>query len=176
MDTYIIYIYIYDVSVHAAPRQPPSGVRLTVIEEDTALVSWREPTEPNVVVTHYTILYATQKSWLAGHWQVLQREGESESSLYTHTHTQSSPGFLTSAASLRPLTGSHTMALLEKLEPGNVYLVKIAASNQVGDGPFSGLVELPLRHGNNHRSKNPRHSDTLPDPAGRQSDTLQSWW
>lgn len=47
-----------------------------MIEDDTALVSWREPTEPNVVVTHYTILYASQKAWLAGHWQIMQREGE----------------------------------------------------------------------------------------------------
>lgn len=51
-------------------------MRVTLIEDDTALVSWREPTEPNVAVTHYTILYASQKAWLAGHWQIIQREGE----------------------------------------------------------------------------------------------------
>lgn len=49
---------------------------MTLIEDDTALVSWREPTEPNVAVTHYTILYASQKAWLAGHWQIIRREGE----------------------------------------------------------------------------------------------------
>ncbi|XP_076589614.1 protogenin B-like [Chaetodon auriga] len=124
---------VYHRTLPAAPSQPPTGVRVTLIEEDTALVSWREPTEPNVVVRHYTILYATQRAWLAGHWQILQREG------------------------------SHTMALLEKLEPGNVYVVKVSASNQVGDGPFSNIVELALKHGNTHRSKNPRHSDSLPD-------------
>lgn len=58
------------------PSQPPAGVRVTLIEDDTVLVSWREPTEPNVVITHYTIMYASQKSWLTGHWQILQREGE----------------------------------------------------------------------------------------------------
>ncbi|XP_010744718.2 protogenin B [Larimichthys crocea] len=119
---------VHHRTLPAAPSQPPVGVRANMIEDDTALVSWREPTEPNVVVTHYTILYASQKAWLAGHWQIMQREG------------------------------SHTMALLEKLEPGNVYLVKIAASNQVGDGPFSNIVELPLKRGN----KNPRHSDSFP--------------
>ncbi|KAG7245479.1 hypothetical protein INR49_010930 [Caranx melampygus] len=117
------------------PSQPPAGLRVTLIEDDTALVSWREPTEPSVVVTHYTILYASQKAWMAGHWQMMQREG------------------------------SHTMALLEKLETGNVYLVKISASNQVGDGPFSNIVELAVRRGNSHRSKNPRHSDSSPDTA-----------
>ncbi|XP_008287962.1 protogenin B [Stegastes partitus] len=123
----------YHQTLPAAPSNPPAGVRVTLIEDDTALVSWREPTEPNVMVTHYTILYASQKAWLSDHWQKVQREG------------------------------SHTMALLEKLEPGNVYLVKIAASNSVGDGPFSSIVELVLRRGNMHRSKNPRHSDNFPD-------------
>uniref|UniRef100_A0A669DLJ3 Protogenin n=1 Tax=Oreochromis niloticus TaxID=8128 RepID=A0A669DLJ3_ORENI len=117
----------------AAPSQPPAGVRVTLIEEDTALVSWREPTESNVVITRYTILYASQKDWIAGHWHKVQREG------------------------------SHTMALLEKLEPGNIYLVKIAASNEVGEGPFSEIVELAPKRGNVHRSKNPRHSDWFPD-------------
>ncbi|XP_034540966.1 protogenin B-like [Notolabrus celidotus] len=126
---------LYHRTLPAAPSQPPAGVRITLIEDDTALVSWREPTEANVVVTHYTILYASQKAWISGHWQILQREG------------------------------THTMALLEKLEPGNMYLVKISASNQVGDGPFSNIVELVLKRGNTHRSKNPRHSDRFPDPT-----------
>lgn len=67
-------------------------------------------------------------------------------------------------------SGSHTMALLEKLEPGNVYLVKIAASNQVGDGPFSNIVELPLKRGN----KNPRHSDNFPHTTGKHHETLET--
>ncbi|KAM4572442.1 LOW QUALITY PROTEIN: protogenin B-like [Odontesthes bonariensis] len=124
---------VYHQTLAAAPGQQPAGVRVTLIEDDTALVSWREPTEPNVIITHYTILYASQKAWMAGHWQKIQREG------------------------------SHTMALLEKLEPGNVYLVKICASNRVGDGPFSDIVELAPRRGHIHRSKNPRHSDHFPD-------------
>uniref|UniRef100_A0A667WVY4 Protogenin homolog b (Gallus gallus) n=1 Tax=Myripristis murdjan TaxID=586833 RepID=A0A667WVY4_9TELE len=124
---------VYHRTLAAAPSQPPAGVRVTLIEDDTALVSWREPPEPNVVVTHYTILYASQEAWLAGHWQIMQKEG------------------------------SNTMALLEKLEPGNTYLVKISASNQVGDGPFSSTVELALQRGNGHRSKNPRHSDMFSD-------------
>ncbi|KAF7656337.1 hypothetical protein LDENG_00042810 [Lucifuga dentata] len=124
---------VYHRTLPTVPSQPPEGVWVTLIEDDTALVSWREPTEPNVVVTHYTILYASQEAWMAGRWQVMQREG------------------------------SHTMALLEKLEQGNVYLVKISASNQVGDGPFSNTVELVMQRGNSHRSKNPRHSDNFPD-------------
>ncbi|XP_068596046.1 protogenin B-like [Brachionichthys hirsutus] len=125
---------VYHRTLPAAPSRPPGGVRATLIEDDTALVSWREPSEPSVVVEHYTILYASQKAWLAGRWQTMQKEG------------------------------SHTMALLEKLEPGNSYLVKISACNQVGDGPFSDIVELRPKHGNNYRSKNPRHSDNVPDP------------
>lgn len=50
------------------------------------------------------------------------------------------------------------MALLEKLEPGNVYLVKISASNQAGDGPFSITVELPVLSGNAQPGKTPRHT------------------
>uniref|UniRef100_A0A8C7HGN1 Protogenin n=1 Tax=Oncorhynchus kisutch TaxID=8019 RepID=A0A8C7HGN1_ONCKI len=95
-----------------------------------------EPEENNLAVTHYTILYASQRAWLAGHWQILQREG------------------------------SNTMVLLERLEPGNVYLVKISASNLMGDGPFSTTVELALGPGPRHRGKSPRHSD-----SGSSSDT-----
>lgn len=70
------------------------------------------------------------------------------------------------------------MALLEKLEPGSIYLVKLCASNRVGDGPFSDTVELALKHGHVHRSKNPRHSDSLPDTAGQQLKTQKhpTWW
>lgn len=49
---------------------------MTLIEDDTVLVSWRAPMDPRVVVTHYTLLYASQKGWLAGRWQILQRDGE----------------------------------------------------------------------------------------------------
>lgn len=64
------------ISLCTAPSQPPAAVRITLIEDDTALVSWREPVEPNVDVSRYTILYASQKAWLGGRWQILQREGE----------------------------------------------------------------------------------------------------
>lgn len=37
------------------------------------------------------------------------------------------------------------MALLEKLQSGQVYLVKVSASNQMGDGPFSPAVELTVQ-------------------------------
>lgn len=67
---------VVDYKHVSAPSQAPAGVRVTLIEDGTALVSWREPTDPSVVVTHYTILYASQKAWLAGRWQVMQREGE----------------------------------------------------------------------------------------------------
>lgn len=59
-----------------APTVPPSHVKVTLIEVDTALVSWKPPDEPNVAVTHYTVLYASRHAWIAGEWQVLQREGE----------------------------------------------------------------------------------------------------
>ena len=54
------------------------------------------------------------------------------------------------------------MALLEKLKPGQIYFVKVSASNNMGDGPFSQTVELKvladlssghdprLSHGNTH--------------------------
>jgi hypothetical protein len=49
---------------------------MTLIEDDTVLVSWREPADPLLVVTHYTLLYASQKGWLAGRWMILQRDGK----------------------------------------------------------------------------------------------------
>ncbi|KAI4877287.1 hypothetical protein NFI96_011843, partial [Prochilodus magdalenae] len=119
---------IYQRTLLEAPSSPPLAVRVALIEDDTALVSWRQPEQSNLAVTHYTILYASQRAWLAGEWQVLQREG------------------------------SNTMALLEKLESGNVYMVKISASNQAGDGPFSNMVELPVLRGKTHQGKNPRHT------------------
>ncbi|XP_017560484.2 protogenin A [Pygocentrus nattereri] len=105
---------VYQSTLPDAPSLPPAGVKVTLIEGDTALVSWKPPNEPNVAVTRYTILYASRKAWVAGEWQILQREG------------------------------SITMALLENLQPGNVYLVKVSASNQMGDGPFSPAVELTI--------------------------------
>jgi hypothetical protein len=51
-------------------------VKVTLIEDDTALVSWKLPDEPNLAVTRYTIFYASRKAWVAGEWKVLQREGE----------------------------------------------------------------------------------------------------
>lgn len=59
-----------------APTRPPSSVKVTLIEEDTALVSWKPPDESSIAVTRYTILYASRHAWIAGEWQVLQREGE----------------------------------------------------------------------------------------------------
>uniref|UniRef100_A0A8C4TBT7 Protogenin n=1 Tax=Erpetoichthys calabaricus TaxID=27687 RepID=A0A8C4TBT7_ERPCA len=105
---------VYHTTLPEVPSGPPIGIKVTLIEDDTALVSWKQPEDPNVVVSHYTILYASRKAWIAGEWKVLQREG------------------------------TLTMALLENLLPGNVYLIKISASNEVGDGPFSSAVELPV--------------------------------
>ncbi|KAM6980622.1 protogenin A [Aplochiton taeniatus] len=106
---------VYQNTFPEAPTLPPSNVKVTLIEDDTALVSWKLPEEPNLTVTQYTILYASRKSWIAGEWQVLQREG------------------------------IITMALLENLKPGNIYLVKVSASNEMGDGPFSHAVELAVQ-------------------------------
>ncbi|XP_067236723.1 protogenin B [Chanodichthys erythropterus] len=119
---------VYQRTLLEAPSSPPLSVRATLIEDDTALVSWKQPDQPDLSVTHYTILYASQSAWIAGEWQVLQREG------------------------------TNTMALLEKLESGNVYLVKISASNKAGDGPFSSTIELLVR-AKIHQGKNPRHAD-----------------
>lgn len=37
------------------------------------------------------------------------------------------------------------MALLENLKPGQIYFVKVSASNNMGDGPFSHTAELTVR-------------------------------
>ncbi|TNN87477.1 Protogenin A [Liparis tanakae] len=105
----------YQSTFPDAPTLAPSNVKVTLIEEDTALVSWKPPDEPNVAVTHYTILYASRSAWIAGEWQVLQREG------------------------------TITMSLLEKLKPGQIYFVKVSASNKMGDGPFSHTIELTVQ-------------------------------
>ncbi|XP_061559333.1 protogenin A-like [Phycodurus eques] len=106
---------VYQSTFPEAPTLPPTNIKVTLIEEDTALVSWKPPEEASLSVTHYTILYASRNEWLAGEWQVLQREG------------------------------SITMALLENLKPGQFYLVKVSASNNMGGGPFSHMVELTVR-------------------------------
>lgn len=62
--------------MYTAPAGPPVGVKVTLIEDDTALVSWKPPDGPETVVTRYTILYASRKAWIAGEWQVLHREGK----------------------------------------------------------------------------------------------------
>uniref|UniRef100_A0A9J8BUK6 Protogenin homolog b (Gallus gallus) n=1 Tax=Cyprinus carpio carpio TaxID=630221 RepID=A0A9J8BUK6_CYPCA len=113
---------VYQRTLLEAPWSPPLSVRVSLIEDDTALVSWKQPDQPDLSVTHYTVLYASRSSGLAGDWQVLQREG------------------------------TITMALLEKLVSGNIYLVKISASNPAGDGPFSSTVELRLRSKRNTAS------------------------
>ncbi|XP_015264644.1 PREDICTED: protogenin [Gekko japonicus] len=105
---------LYHTTLPAAPSAPPLGVKVTLIEEDTALVSWKPPDGERTVVSRYTILYASRKAWIAGDWQVLHREG------------------------------TLTMALLEHLLAGNVYLVQVAASNAAGEGPFSSAVELAV--------------------------------
>ncbi|XP_016104344.1 protogenin B [Sinocyclocheilus grahami] len=65
---------VYQRTLLEAPSSPPRSVRVSLIEDDTALVSWKQPDQPDLSVTHYTVLYASQSSWLAGEWQVLQRE------------------------------------------------------------------------------------------------------
>lgn len=72
----IFFDLVLLICIHTAPTLPPSNVKVTLIEEDTALVSWKPPDEPNVAVTHYTVLYASRNAWIAGEWQVLQREGK----------------------------------------------------------------------------------------------------
>ncbi|XP_057709198.1 protogenin A [Corythoichthys intestinalis] len=106
---------VYQSTFPEAPTLPPTNIKVTLIEEDTALVSWKPPEESKLSVTHYTILYASRNEWLTGEWKVVQREG------------------------------SITMALLENLKPGQFYLVKVSASNNMGDGPFSHMVELTVR-------------------------------
>ncbi|KAL7980288.1 hypothetical protein Chor_014617 [Crotalus horridus] len=103
---------VYHTTLPEAPEGPPVEVKATMIEEDTALVSWKPPAGIGTLVSRYTILYASRKAWIAGEWQVLHREG------------------------------TITMALLENLRVGSVYLIKIAASNEAGEGPFSSAVEL----------------------------------
>lgn len=52
------------------------------------------------------------------------------------------------------------MALLENLKPEQVYLVKVSASNKMGDGPFSHVVELKVRAGlsSGHNPRGSTHS------------------
>uniref|UniRef100_A0A8C6Y504 Protogenin n=1 Tax=Naja naja TaxID=35670 RepID=A0A8C6Y504_NAJNA len=105
---------VYHTTLPEAPAGPPLEVKATLIEEDTALVSWKPPAGIRTLVSRYTILYGTRKDWIAGEWHVLHREG------------------------------TITMALLENLRVGTVYLIKLAASNEVGEGPFSSAVELAV--------------------------------
>ncbi|XP_044294474.1 protogenin [Varanus komodoensis] len=128
---------VYHATLPEAPAGPPLGVKVTLIEEDTALVSWKPPGGLGTLVSRYTILYASRKAWIAGEWQVLHREG------------------------------TITMALLENLTAGNVYLVKIAASNEVGEGPFSTAVELAvLPKGASASNQRPKRLDAADGDTG----------
>lgn len=201
------------ISFFPAPLLPPMAVRVTLIEDDTALVSWREPEQPNLTVTHYTVHYVSQSARLAAAWKVLQREGVPVNILFcyqvvfggctglsacsrcmwqdyvikqkiypqvtsakfyqfklffywfsTGTHAITSLIIVLLSCIENTdiyflyITGSNTMALLEKLESGNTYLVKVSASNQAGDGPFSSIVELSVPRHKINPGKNPRHT------------------
>lgn len=72
----VFELVLYIRRISPAPTLPPAHVRVTLIEADTALVSWKPPDQPTIAVTHYTVLYASRQAWIAGEWQVLHREGE----------------------------------------------------------------------------------------------------
>lgn len=52
------------------------------------------------------------------------------------------------------------MVLLENLLPGQIYLIKVSASNEMGDGPFSHTVELAVEadYGSRHAHRPPNHT------------------
>lgn len=60
------------------------------------------------------------------------------------------------------------MALLENLQPGSIYLVKISASNEAGDGPFSSAVELSVLPEGSTAGQNPRRSRGSTEAKGEQ--------
>uniref|UniRef100_H3CVA2 Protogenin n=1 Tax=Tetraodon nigroviridis TaxID=99883 RepID=H3CVA2_TETNG len=126
---------VYQRTFTDVPSRPPSSVKVTLIDEGTALVSWKPPDDPAAAVTHYTVLYASRHDWKAGEWQTLQREG------------------------------SVNMALLENLKPEQVYLVKVSASNKMGEGPFSPVAELQVRAGlsSGHNPRGSTHSTAFSD-------------
>lgn len=59
------------------------------------------------------------------------------------------------------------MTLLENLLPGSIYLVKISASNQVGDGPFSKAVEVAVVPGGSQSGHHPRRSGGSAEAKGQ---------
>lgn len=70
------------------------------------------------------------------------------------------------------LLGAITMALLENLVAGNVYIVKISASNEVGEGPFSNSVELAvLPKETSESNQRPKRLDSA-DAKGQYTVTI----
>lgn len=69
------------------------------------------------------------------------------------------------------------MALLENLQPGNIYLVKVSASNEMGDGPFSSAVELAVQTDGSSSGHVPRrsHGSTHATGQRRVHGTIQSF-
>lgn len=64
------------------------------------------------------------------------------------------------------------MALLENLVAGNVYIVKISASNEVGEGPFSNSVELAvLPKETSESNQRPKRLDSA-DAKGQYTVTI----
>lgn len=61
------------------------------------------------------------------------------------------------------------MALLENLQPGNIYLVKVSASNEMGDGPFSSAVELAVQTDRSSSGQVPRRSHGSSHATGQKT-------
>ncbi|XP_046583259.1 neogenin-like [Haliotis rubra] len=94
----------------SAPATPPTDLTVLSDTQDSIAINWQPPTQANGVITGYTILYATNKTWDNRDWTVMQVQGEDLSTS------------------------------LNSVKPEQTYYFKVQARNRKGYGPFSNVV------------------------------------
>ncbi|XP_046567515.1 netrin receptor DCC-like [Haliotis rubra] len=94
----------------SAPATPPTDLTVLSDTQDSIAINWQPPTQANGVITGYTILYATNKTWDNRDWTVMQVQGEDLSTR------------------------------LNSVKPEQTNYFKVQARNRKGYGPFSNVV------------------------------------
>ncbi|XP_061557654.1 immunoglobulin superfamily DCC subclass member 4 [Phycodurus eques] len=94
------------------PSSPPQELRLSSIGSSSVLASWRPPLEPNGVIVAYRILYSSNLSQPEHMWRNLSQDGSINS------------------------------VEVKGLSSGTHYFFKLAASTEVGAGPYSLVKDI----------------------------------
>ena len=108
------YLHVLCVSVsYLAPDSPPQGCVVIAMSSTSFGVSWMPPDPPNGDIANYTIVYRPVEA--VADYDPSTLEGIMTN--YTESNT--------------------TMLVAVNLQPAVWYSIQLAATNQVGTGPFS---------------------------------------